>query len=208
VTRQPFWETAYRAGGPDPFGSASSEVLELLSWVAPGASVLDLGCGAGRNAFPLARAGMNVTAVDVSQAACKRVSEIASASSLRINVVHQDLRIYNFTDQYEVIIAHGILHLLPVPDRILLLNQMKSHTSPNGINVLAVFTSRIAAPPDLESEFVGLFEEGELHDAYMGWTILLRSEYTLEDEHPGGIRHQHPVNKIVARNSERASIAV
>src|SRR5664280_1916433 len=196
---EPFWEKAYRAGASDPFGGASPEVLELLTWLPSGSSVLDLGCGAGRNALPLAQAGMNVTAVDVSQAGCARVSAIAAESSIPITVVHEDLRSYEFTEKYDVIIAHGILHLLPIPDRVPLLERMKSHTVPNGANVVAVFTNRIPAPPDLMDAFIGLFEEDELFDAYQHWDILLKRSYTMNDEHPGGIHHEHPVNKIVAR---------
>ncbi|MBP1775532.1 MAG: hypothetical protein H6Q86_1538, partial [candidate division NC10 bacterium] len=46
---------------------------------------------------------------------------------------------------------------------------------------------------------LGLFREGELLEQYAGWRIALHRSYVLEDEHPGGIRHRHPVNKIVAQ---------
>ena len=199
MNREPFWEKAYRTGTSDPFGDASPEILELLTWLPVGSSVLDLGCGAGRNALPLARAGMTVTAVDVSQAACAMMTQIAAESSLPISVVQRDLRTYDFIDHYDVVIAHGILHLLPTTERAQLLKRMQSHTRPSGANVVAVFTNRIPAPPDLSDAFIGLFEEDELFNAYQDWETLLKRSYTLSDEHPGGIRHEHPVNKIVAR---------
>lgn len=199
MNREPFWEKAYRTGASDPFGGASPEILELLTWLPAGSSVLDLGCGAGRNALPLARAGMKLTAVDVSEAACAMITKIAAESSLPISVVQEDLRTFDFTEQYDVVIAHGILHLLPAAERLQLLDRIKARTRPNGANVVAVFTSRIPAPPDLSDAFIGLFEEDELFNAYQDWETLLRRSYTLNDEHPGGIRHEHPVNKIVAR---------
>ena len=45
----------------------------------------------------------------------------------------------------------------------------------------------------------GLFREGELEDCYRDWRIEVFRSYVLDDEHPGGIRHRHPVNKIVAQ---------
>jgi hypothetical protein len=44
-----------------------------------------------------------------------------------------------------------------------------------------------------------LLDEGELLAAYRDWHVVLEQAYTLHDEHPGGIRHVHAVNKIVAR---------
>jgi tellurite methyltransferase len=201
MDNEPFWEKAYRDGDPDPFGSASPEIIELMSHVRPGSNILDLGCGVGRNALPLARAGMSVTAVDASRAACARLRAIAIAVEFaaRLNVVEQDIRDFDFAQHYDVVIAHGVLHLLPYADRRDLLERIMSNTSPGGINVVAVFTNRLPAPPDLAEVMIGLFEEGELFDAYQHWEKILKRAYTMQDEHPGGIRHKHPVNKIIAR---------
>lgn len=45
----------------------------------PGARVLDLGCGAGRHAFALARAGCAVVALDESMQECSAVSAVLAA---------------------------------------------------------------------------------------------------------------------------------
>lgn len=199
MNREPFWERAYRDGDTDPFGPASPEVLELLSSLRPGSSVLDLGCGAGRNALPLARAGMDVTAVEVSRAACMRLRASATDLAIRLHVVEQDLRCFEFGQLYDVVIAHGVLHLLPRADRVEVLGRIKSNTLPGGTNVVAVFTNRLPAVPDLAEVTLGLLDEGELFEAYRHWEIVLERAYTMHDEHPGGIRHKHAVNKIVAR---------
>jgi 2-polyprenyl-3-methyl-5-hydroxy-6-metoxy-1,4-benzoquinol methylase len=57
-------------------------LLELLG-LAPGSRVLDVGCGPGRHAVALARAGMSVTGVDVSA----RFLEIAAAEARSADVV-------------------------------------------------------------------------------------------------------------------------
>ena len=161
----------------------------------------------GRNAIPLARAGMKVTCVDASEAACTRLRETAKALSLDIRVVCEDMVGFEFSQDYDVVIAHGVLHLLPRKASEDLIARMKFQTSPGGLNVVAVFTDRLPAPPDMAVEFVGLFSEGELSAAYAGWTIDLEQAYTLEDEHAGGIRHVHPVNKLVARKPAVSAVA-
>jgi tellurite methyltransferase len=203
VTSEPFWERAYRSGAEDPFGSASTEVLELVNSLPPGSRVLDLGCGAGRNALPLARAGMEVTAVDVSSAACGRLVQLAERAGLRLQVLAQDISRFAFLGSYDVVIAHGVLHLLEPKAQKVVIERMRAHTNFGGANVIAVFTDRIPAPADLAPHMPGLFAEGELFEAYADWEISLQRAYTLHDEHEGGIRHEHPVNKLVARRPQK-----
>jgi tellurite methyltransferase len=199
MNREPFWERAYREGDVDPFGSASSEVLELLTTLSPGSSVLDLGCGAGRNALAFARSGMVVTAVDVSPAACSRLRSASDELAAGICVVQEDIRRFDFSQHHDVVVAHGVLHLLPRADRLAVLDRIKSSTVAGGTNIVCVFTNRLPAPPDLAEVTLGLFDEGEIFDAYRQWDIVLERAYTMHDEHAAGIRHEHPVNKIVAR---------
>jgi hypothetical protein len=46
---------------------------------------------------------------------------------------------------------------------------------------------------------IGLFKEGELFGVYSDWNIPIRLTYVLNDEHAGGIKHSHPINKLVAQ---------
>ena len=103
------------------------------------------------------------------------------------------------TRPYDLIIAHGCLHLLEREHWGTLIEQIKSSTNQGGFNVIAVFTDTIPPPADLAAFTLGLFREGELFDRYAGWDIVLRKSYVLEDEHAGGNRHRHPINKIVAQ---------
>ena len=62
-----------------------------------------------------------------------------------------------------------------------------------------LFTTKVAPPPELARFHIGLWEEEELFDRHEGWEFLIRSSFILEDEHPDGSRHRHPINKILAR---------
>lgn len=212
-TVEPFWEAAYRADAR-PFGPPSPEILELLDRLPRHARVLDMGCGDGRNAIPLARAGHRVTAVDRSRWALTALRRAAvregrapsdADEPLGMEIVEADLATMCPLDDYHLVIAHGVLHLLAPADRDALIQRMKRHTLPGGWNVIAAFTDRIPPPPDLAPVCRGLFQERELLLHYGDWEIESFEAYTLEDrhpagpEHPEGVAHEHAVNKLVAR---------
>lgn len=197
---RPFWESAYEdTEAASPFGETAREIRDIEPKLPAGARVLDLGCGDGRNSLFLLHRGCHVTAVDASAAAVTKLVMRADGATERLEAISSDVRRYRMADPFDLIIAHGLLHLLPPVDRRSLLRRMQRETVAGGYNVVAVFTDALPAPPDLEPFMLGLFHEGELLEAYRDWGIQLYRSYIEEDEHPGGIRHRHPINMIVAK---------
>jgi tellurite methyltransferase len=199
--KEPVWETNYKADESDYAfgGKPSAEFNDLIRDLPPHAKVLDLGCGDGRNAIFLADRGFHVTAIDISKAGIKKLRYKAHKKGLPIATVIDDIRHYEFVDTYDLIIAHGCLHLIERKYWIPLIERIKSHTNRGGYNVIAVFTDRIAPPADLKKFTLGLFHEGELFTYYKDWEIVIQQNYIKDDEHPGGIKHRHSINKIVAK---------
>lgn len=201
---EPFWEAGYtNTQSPSVFGQPSDELQALIGRLPKVARVLDLGCGDGRNTLFLLGKGLDVTAVDVSSLAMAKLVANAGACEGRLHPLVADARDVPFQGPYDLIIAHGLLHLMSRFDWSLLIKRMQCATSPDGYNVVAVFTNTIPPPPELGPFMLGLFREGELLEHYRAWRIELYRSYVLDDEHPGGIRHRHPVNKIVAQNVVR-----
>lgn len=200
MVERPFWQATYGAlDAPDPFGLPGEELAAVVPALPPEATVLDLGCGEGRNALFLAEQGCRVTAVDISEAGIRKLQHRASKQGLIIRAEVEDLEGYAITGFYDLIVAHGVLHLLRPASRNVLLERMQAHTRPGGFNVAVAFTDALPPPQDLAPFTVGLFREGELFERYDGWRTVLRRSYILEDEHPGGVRHRHPINKLVAQ---------
>jgi len=195
---KPFWETTYQNPTGNTFGKPSPEMIAIADKLPTKASVLDLGCGEGRNALFLAERGFDVTAVDISEHGISKLRLLASQRNIPIRAAVADMRSFAYNQQFDLIISHGCLHLIERAAWQLVLSQMKVHTSAGGYNIVAVFTDQIAPSPDLEAFCVGLFRENELFSFYSGWEIQLQQSYTFTDEHPGGVRHTHPLNKIVA----------
>lgn len=87
------WDARFRASDhsgpdPDPFLVSAQEALSLLT---PRATVLDLACGAGRNAVWLSRQGFRVTAVDFSAEALAKTRLLAREHGVTLECRRMDL---------------------------------------------------------------------------------------------------------------------
>lgn len=204
ITKKPFWEESFsQLDAVDTFGEPAEELISLVGLLPGGANVLDIGCGEGRNALYLAEQGFNVTAIDISAAGIQKLKHFADRKNLQIPAEVQDMKDYVFTNKYDLIIAHGSLHLVEREFWTTLIEEMKANTKAGGYNVVVVFTDILPPPDDLRDFHVGLFREGELFDFYNDWRIVQKLSYILHDEHPGGIKHRHPINKIVAQKTKQ-----
>jgi len=75
-------------------------VIHAMS-LAPGAQVLDLGCGYGRHAMELAARGFHVVGLDMSTPLLVRGGEEAHRRGLTINFVRGDMRELDFENQFD-----------------------------------------------------------------------------------------------------------
>jgi SAM-dependent methyltransferase len=89
-----FWAATYPIIFPDErFVVAEEQVDKILKLVGfqPGA-VLDLACGPGRHAVALARQGIKVTAVDLTEFLLCKARERASQAGVEVEFVREDMR--------------------------------------------------------------------------------------------------------------------
>ena len=96
--------------------SSPNDTLQQVAarkWRAS-ARLLDIGCGAGRNALPLAHAGWEVVGTDLSfpmlTAAAARVADAALANRVRLLRASMDL-LPLASAGFDFIVAHGIWNL-------------------------------------------------------------------------------------------------
>lgn len=107
-SNEEFWRTF----GPLMFGEAqfteaAAQVPLLLErlGLAAGATVLDLGCGPGRHALPLARAGLEVTAVDTSAELLEQLRCSAADEGLEIEALQADMREFSLAEAYDAVLV-------------------------------------------------------------------------------------------------------
>lgn len=102
-TDESFWRTfGPLMFGPEQFNEAEQQTDDLLRGLDlklpskadpnPSLEVLDLGCGPGRHALPLAQAGLKVTAVDTSAYLLDQLLNEAQQQKLAIEIIQQDMR--------------------------------------------------------------------------------------------------------------------
>jgi SAM-dependent methyltransferase len=70
------------------------ELAAIKEWLGlgPGSTVLDLGCGHGRIAVPLAAAGCRVTGLDGTATLLERAADDAARAGVELALIHRDMR--------------------------------------------------------------------------------------------------------------------
>lgn len=110
-----------------------------------GRRVLEVGCGIGTDTMNFARAGANVTAVDLSGESLRLAEERA-----RVMGVHQQVEFVQANAEelasvlgertYDLVYSFGVVHHTPHPERALA--QMRALTEPGGTLRLMVYHRR------------------------------------------------------------------
>jgi ubiquinone/menaquinone biosynthesis C-methylase UbiE len=67
----------------------------------PGMKFLDCPCGIGRISLPLAKRGIKVTGVDITQSYLEELSEKAGRKGLKIDIHNMDMRRITFKNQFD-----------------------------------------------------------------------------------------------------------
>lgn len=104
------WDTRYTESGWSEVPDVS--LVSLASSLTPGRA-LDLGCGTGRNALWLARAGWHVTGVDASAVGLNIAHEQATREGLNFESIRADLlEFIPPAEQFDLVVVANI-HFLP-----------------------------------------------------------------------------------------------
>ncbi len=184
------------------WGTKPSAICQRVLRLAPSdgpVSLLDIGCGEGRNAVYFARNGYAVTAFDLAEAGVAKTKRLAAAASVPLAVYQADMNEHRLEKDFDVLFSTGVLHLVPRGLRQEVFCHYKRHTNCGGLNVFSVFVRKpfIGKAPDSDPG-AEPWLSGELLTLYHDWKI----EYCTEeifDCMSGGIPHQHAMNRMIAR---------
>src|SRR6266498_2542478 len=77
-------------------------IVKLLA-LPPGSHILDLACGHGRHAVPLAQRGYRVTGQDLSQLFLEHAEAAARAAGVDVRWVHGDMRVIPFDAEFDAV---------------------------------------------------------------------------------------------------------
>lgn len=156
---------------PDPF------VVTLPLYIQKSKlSVLDLGCGDGRNAIHLAERGYSVTAIDNSVKAIAILRRDAQARGVRLEAIPASIVSNKIRGSFDVVLMIRVLHELMHEEALKLIDSAKKHTSPGGLNVVQVITS---------SALSGLFyRKDTLPERYRDWNPKFYATGRTHDGYP------------------------
>lgn len=189
------WNRRHRELAIDPLNDPPAEWLiengELIAALPEGARALDVACGGGRNAMHLARMGMRVDAVDVSDHAIDTLSEAALAEDLSITARRIDLEREALpAGPYDLIVVINYLQRE-------LFGEIKRALAPGGLLLAETDVSGEGVPARISERFT--LEPGEMHAACAGLEILASAEGWAErgsgQRHVASIAARAPVSK-------------
>lgn len=150
----------YQEKTPSPF------LAENIDFLPPGAQVLDVDMGDGRNSVFLARKGFKVTGLEESEEAYKNAKIFSKEFGVRIDTILDQTGHHQFPHQsFDVILC--FYHV----DKKLL-EKMKNWLRPNGIIVFEAHTDQELHMPSSERSI----KSGELLQLFSGFRILKYEE--------------------------------
>jgi tellurite methyltransferase len=192
--------------GKKPSAICDRVIAIMKADLKRGLTLLDIGCGEGRNAVYFARHGFNVTGLDYSLPGLRKAEEYAREAHVDLRTIHADIRSSGIDEHYDVLFSTGTLHYLPEGVKAERFAHYKDMTEARGLNVFTVFVEKpfIAQAPDHE-EHTYPYRSGELMGYYWDWEIMFSRE-EIFDCMSGGIPHKHAVNRIIARKCEKKGI--
>ncbi len=143
------WEKAYRlplSDIPWEIETPPADLVGLLKsgLIAPG-TALDVACGSGNYSLYLAKAGFDMTSVDVSETALKIAKEKARKAGLEagIHFIHADAR--HLADalpstRFDLVLDWSFLHHIAPKDFAAYCGQFSALLKPSGVLLLACFS--------------------------------------------------------------------
>ena len=127
--------------------NTEAEVRFLLNELTlpPGAWILDVGCGVGRHAVPLAQAGLRVVGVDLSSGMLRQGQARACELGVSVDWVQADASCFGLGGQFQaaICLCEGAFGLLssadnPYAHELLILRNIHAALAPGGKLIMTV----------------------------------------------------------------------
>jgi len=132
-----YYDLLYRGKNYEAECDFVEEVFRRHAARAP-QSVLDIGCGSGNHALPLARRGYAVTGIDASSGMLKLAREKTRASGILIDFHQDDMRSFSLGRTFDAAVClFAVISYLPSNDDLsAMLANVKRHLAPGGLLVI------------------------------------------------------------------------
>ncbi|MBI4611198.1 MAG: class I SAM-dependent methyltransferase [Candidatus Rokubacteria bacterium] len=178
--------------GTEPSGFAGQVAAMLL----PGARLLDLGCGEGRDSVFFAAQGLDVVGVDSSPAGIAKARRLAETRGVGVSWLVGDMARLTYQGLFDAVYSCGAVHYVPRARRARFFSRLQVLTRPGGLHAHVVFTDQEVYVE--KGEIIDYFAPGELAGFYGGWSILQQKGGRIACDQDG-TPHHHSVESLIAR---------
>jgi SAM-dependent methyltransferase len=119
--------------------------------VKSGGPVLEMGCGTGRILLPIARKGISITGLDLSNNMLDVCRQNLNDESLkvqeRVTLVEGDMRDFDLGETFPLVTTpfRPFQHLLTIEDQLSCLDCVHRHLTPKGVFILDIFNPSLTA---------------------------------------------------------------
>ena len=137
-----------------------------------GEPILELACGTGRITIPLARQGLDITGLDISEGMLKVAKEKAEREHLSCKFIHADCRKFSLHKKFNLIFIpfNSIAHIHNRESFEELCNSVKEHLAENGHFIIDIFNPKLEI---LMSDPNNRFPVAEYEDPYGHDTVII-----------------------------------
>ena len=176
-----------------------------MQWLAPGADVLDVGCGAGRHLVPLVRNGFRAVGADLSEQALALLDP-------RYSRVVADVQRLPFSDRsFDAVTCYGVLQHLTLAGQVKAVGELFRVLRHQGLAFVEVagrldmrYGSGKRIAPDT---FVrgGIphhyFSQSELHELFQsaGFAVLTLDDKVTKKQYDDVLRRRHRIFTAMAK---------
>ncbi len=183
--------------GTEP-GSFLDELISLCP-PAEDKTVLDIGCGEGKDAVYMARKGYKVSAFDLTENGIRKTAALAGKRGVSINAYVDDINTFSTGEKFDIIYSTGTVQYLFEENKEDFFRKLGKITKKGGIVFINVFVEKpfLELPPDWDIE-EKMWKPGELFTYFSDWKVERIDEVIFEDN-SGGVPHYHCMDTIICR---------
>jgi len=122
------------------FGQPFPELIEFFTNHPTKGKVLDMGCGQGRDAIPIARLGYDVVGVDYSKVGIEQMLKIAESENLNLKGKVESMYAYKDFEGFDFVLFNSMFHFLKkdLDKETGLIKTTIEHIKPDGIIIFSI----------------------------------------------------------------------